>query len=226
MTTIEPKFIPLDFERLDPDVMVRAGREFLDRMWRRRSVRHFTSEPPPKECIDLAIRTACSAPSGANRQPWRFVIVDDRDLKRQIRIAAEKEEKESYEHRFPQEWKDALAPLGTDWRKPFLETAPVLVVVFKETYGRDDRGRKVTNYYVNESVGLACGLFIAAIHSMGLATVTHTPSPMGFLAELLERPANEKPYILFPVGYPADDAKVPDISRKTLDEVVQWNRGE
>ncbi len=226
MTTIEPKFIPLDFERLDPDVMVRAGREFLDRMWRRRSVRHFTSERPPKECIDLAIRTACSAPSGANRQPWRFVIVDDPDLKRRIRIAAEKEEKEGYEHRFPQEWKDALAPLGTDWRKPFLETAPFLVVVFKEIHGRDNRGRKVTNYYVNESVGLACGLFVAAIHSMGLATVTHTPSPMGFLAELLERPANEKPYILFPVGYPADDAKVPDISRKTLDEVVQWNRGE
>jgi nitroreductase len=151
--------------------------------------------------------------------------VDDPDLKRQIRIAAEREEKESYENRMNIEWLEALARLGTDWHKEFLEVAPYLVVVFKESYGKHADGGKVTNYYVNESVGIACGLFIAAIHYMGLATLTHTPSPMGFLSKLLNRPPNEKPYILFPVGYPAADATVPAIERKPLDEVVQWNAG-
>ncbi|MEX0692572.1 MAG: nitroreductase family protein, partial [Gemmatimonadales bacterium] len=146
------------------------------------------------------------------------------DLKRRIRMAAEAEEKESYENRMNAEWLEALARLGTDWHKPFLETAPYLVVVFKESYGQGEAG-KVTNYYVNESVGIACGLFIAALHYMGLATLTHTPSPMGFLSALLRRPPNEKPYILFPVGYPAPDATVPAIERKPLDEVVQWNAG-
>lgn len=216
---------PLVFARYRVDEALARGREFADRMWARRSVRDFTSEVPPRECIELAIRAAASAPSGANRQPWHFVVVDDPDLKRRIREEAEHEEKENYEHRFPQEWKDALAPLGTDWRKPFLEVAPYLVAVFKEVVGVDTKGRKITNYYVNESVGIACGLFVAALQTMGLATLTHTPSPMGFLSRLLGRPPNEKPYILFPVGYPAPDATVPDISRKPASEIVQWNLG-
>jgi nitroreductase len=151
------------------------------------------------------------------------VIVDDPDLKREIREAAETEERENYEHRFPPDWLEALSALGTDWNKEFLEHAPYLVIVFKQSYGVDPDGKKVNNYYVNESVGIACGLFIAALHNMGLATLTHTPSPMGFLSRLLGRPSNEKPYILFPIGYPAADATVPDLKRKSLEEVVQWN---
>lgn len=199
---------------------------FYQFMNRRRSVRTFSDCPVPRELIEYAILTANTAPSGAHRQPWFFVAVNDAELKRQIRIAAEKEEWESYEGgRMPPEWINALAPLGTDWRKPFLEIAPWLVVCFKQSYSVKSNGEKITNYYVNESVGIACGLFIAAIHNMGLVTLTHTPSPMGFLAELLQRPENEKPYILFPVGYPAEDAEVPDIQRKRLDEIVQWNLG-
>jgi nitroreductase len=216
-------FRALDFIRLPPDEMRERGAAFLAHMWARRSVRDFAPDPVPRECIETAIRVAMSAPSGAHRQPWRFVAVDDPALKRRIREAAEREERENYRHRFPDEWKEALAPFGTDWRKPFLETAPYLVVVFRELHGVAPDGRRITNYYVNESVGIACGLFIAALHTMGLATLTHTPSPMGFLSELLGRPANEKPYILFPVGYPAADARVPAIERKAFDEVVQWN---
>jgi len=203
--------------------MITRGRAFLDHMWKRRSVRDFSPDPVPRACIETAIRAAMSAPSGAHRQPWRFVVVDDRDLKRRIREAAEEEERENYQHRFPDEWKEALAPFGTDWHKPFLESAPFLVVVFRELHGVAADGRRVTNYYVNESVGIACGLFIAALHMMGLVTLTHTPSPMGFLSDLLGRPANEKPYILFPVGFPARDARVPAIERKAFEEVVQWN---
>ena len=225
MTAIEPKFVDLVFERVSPEQSVERGRRFYELMNRRRSVRDFSTDPVPRECIDLAIRAAGTAPSGAHRQPWKFVVIDDPALKREIRIAAEQEEKESYEHRFPQEWLDALAPLGTDWRKSFIETVPYVVVVFKEASGRDDRGRRITNYYVNESVGIACGLFIAALHAMGLATLTHTPNPMGFLSRLLKRPSNEKPYILFPVGYPAPDAKVPDLTRKPLSDLVQRNDG-
>ncbi len=205
--------------------MLAAGRRFRELMERRRSVRAFSPDPVPWECIELAIRTACTAPSGAHRQPWRFVVVDDPQLKREIRLVAEREERENYERRYPAEWKEAIAPLGTDWHKPFLETAPYLVVVFKELHGVRPDGTPITNYYVNESVGIACGLFIAALHEMGLVTLTHTPSPMEFLSELLGRPANEKPYVLFPVGYPAANAVVPDLTRKSLDEVVQWNRG-
>ena len=217
--------VPYESERLSAVEMVKRGREFYEFLDRRRSVRDFSSEAPPRECIDLAIRTASTAPSGAHRQPWRFVVVDDPALKKAIREAAEKEEKENYENRFPEEWLEALAPLGTTGDKPFLEEAPYLVIVFKESYGIDADGGKVTNYYVPESVGIACGMFIAALHTMGLVTLTHTPSPMGFLSELLRRPPNEKPYILFPVGYPADGAGVPDLTRKSLDEVVQLNDG-
>ncbi len=225
MGVMSPKFIPLAYERLPPGVMVERGRSFCRQMSRRRSVRDLSAESPPRECIELAVRTAGTAPSGAHRQPWKFVIIDDPALRRAIRRAAEKEERENYEGRFPPEWLAALAPLGTGWRKPFLETAPYLVVVFKESYGREKDGGKVTNYYVNESVGIACGLFIAALQSMGLATLTHTPSPMGFLSRLLKRPPNEKPYILFPVGYPAEGATVPDLKRKTWEELTQVNDG-
>jgi len=225
MTVETPIFVPLDFQRRAPEEMTARAGAFRDLMWRRRSVRYFSPDPVPWALVETAVRTAQSAPSGAHRQPWHFVIVDNADLKRQIRIAAEHEEKESYENRMNAEWLEALARLGTDWRKEFLEIAPYLVIVFKESFGRDEHGTKVTNYYVNESVGIACGLFIAAIHNMGLVTLTHTPSPMGFLSELLHRPPNEKPYILFPVGYPAPDAVVPDLERKAFDEVVQWNAG-
>jgi iodotyrosine deiodinase len=225
MSPATPPFVPLQFTRRAPEEMVARARAYFESMRARRSVRDFSDDVPPRECIDYAIKVAGTAPSGAHRQPWKFVVVDDPRLKTAIRGAAEQEERESYEHRFPQEWLDALAPLGTDWHKPFLEVAPYLVVVFKETYGTDTRGRRITNYYVNESVGIACGLFIAALHHMGLVTLTHTPNPMGFLSELLNRPANEKPYILFPVGYPAEDAQVPNLTRKGMDELVQENAG-
>lgn len=208
--------------------MLRRAREFQEEMARRRSVRFFSPDPVPRELIELALRTAASAPSGANRQPWRFVAVSDPEIKRRIRIAAEAEERESYEGgRMPPEWLEALLPLGTDWRKPFLEAVPWIVVVFAERHGTNADGTVRKNYYVSESVGIACGLFIAALHRMGLATLTHTPSPMGFLSSILGRPPNEAPYILFPVGYPAANATVPDIPRKPLEELAVWNpRGE
>lgn len=202
------------------------ARAFYQFMNRRRSVRAFSNRSVPRELIEYAILTANTAPSGAHRQPWYFVAVDNADLKKQIREAAEKEEWENYEGgRMPPQWLAALAPLDTDWHKPFLEIAPWLVVCFKQSYSVDAQGEKMTNYYVNESVGIACGLFIAAIHNMGLVTLTHTPSPMGFLSKLLRRPENEKPFILFPVGYPEAGVEVPDLRRKHLAEIVQWNLG-
>jgi nitroreductase len=205
--------------------MIERGRNFWREMSERRSVRQFSSKPVPRECIELAIRTAASAPSGANRQPWRFVVVSDPAVKRQIREAAEVEERQSYEGgRMPPEWLEALAPLGTDWRKPFLETVPWLVVVFEEIYQVSGEGKRLKSYYSKESVGIACGLFVAALHIMGLVTLTHTPSPMAFLSQILGRPQNERPFILFPVGYPADDATVPDLTRKGLEEVSMWVR--
>lgn len=222
----EPRFVPLAFERLAPAVMRERALAFHEAMDARRSVRDFAPDPVPRELIELAIRTASTAPSGAHRQPWRFVAVSDAAIKREIRLAAEAEERESYEGgRMPDEWLRALAPLGTTWQKPYLETVPWIVVVFEEIYGVGPRGENIKNYYVKESVGIACGLFIAALHTMGLATLTHTPSPMGFLSKILERPLNEKPYILFPIGYPAPGASVPDIRRKALDEVAVWNPG-
>ncbi len=203
--------------------MLARARAHYEHMNTRRSVRHFAPDPVPRELVEYAIRTASTAPSGANRQPWRFVAVADAAVKREIRIAAEGEERTNYEGgRMPPDWIEALTPLGTGWQKPFLETAPWLVVVFEERHGVKDDGGVRKNYYVKESVGIACGLFIAALHEMGLATLTHTPSPMGFLAKILGRPANEVPYILFPVGYPAPDCQVPDITRKGLEEVAVW----
>lgn len=216
-------FIPYHRERLPEDQMHRRADEFFELIDTRRSVRDFSADPVPRELIEKAIRTASTAPSGAHKQPWRFVAVSDPAIKRRIRIEAEAEEKETYSNRMSDEWREALAPIGTDWQKPFLETVPWIVVCFEELYGVDDEGNKSKNYYVPQSVGLACGFFIAALHNMGLSTLTHTPSPMKFLNNILGRPKNEKPYILFPVGYPAEGAQVPDLSRKPLDEVAIWN---
>lgn len=215
--------IPLFFERFSPERQRELSREFLASMRTRRSVRAFASEPVPFELIENAVRAAASAPSGANQQPWRFVVVKDPAVKRRIREAAEAEEKENYERRFPDEWLEALAPFGTDWRKEFLELAPYLIVVFRIDYGLregDAEEQKVKHYYVQESVGIACGFLLAALHWCGLATLTHTPSPMGFLSEILERPKNERPYLLIPVGYPADGATVPAIDKKPIGEVM------
>lgn len=224
----EPRFLPLPFERLSSAEARRRSEEFLSRMQTRRSVRHFSAEPVEVDLVINAVRAAAAAPSGANRQPWRFVLVSDPAIRREIRIAAEAEEKASYERRMPPEWLEALAPLGTDWHKPFLETAPYLIAVFRMDYepvppaGGVEDGTlvKKKNYYVSESVGLACGFLLAALHLAGLATLTHTPSPMAFLNRILGRPAHEKPYLLIPVGLPAPDAFVPDIVRKPLEEVL------
>lgn len=224
MSEQQPRFVPYAPERLPVEESLARGRAFEARMQARRSVRHFAADPVPREAIEIAIRTASTAPSGAHRQPWRFVAVDDPKTKREIRIAAEKEERISYEGgRMPPEWLEALAPLGTDWRKPYLETAPWLVVVFEEVHGIREDGGPRKNYYAKESVGIACGLFVCALQSMGLCTLTHTPSPMGFLGRILDRPRNERPYILFPVGYAAPEARVPDLTRKPLSEVAIWN---
>lgn len=223
--TTEPAYrpVPLSFQRLDPAEQRARLRAFGDRMRVRRTVRHYSSEPVPDALIDEAIAVAGSAPSGANLQPWQFVVVRDPEVKRHIRAAAEEEERAFYEQRAPAEWLDALAPLGTDWQKPFLETAPCLIVVFRVDYGirRDERGEEhhIKHYYAGESVGIACGFLLAALHVAGLATLTHTPSPMGFLASILGRPKNEKPYLLIPVGFPAADAVVPSIVKKPLDQI-------
>ena len=206
-------------ERLSHEEAIAAARAFHDTLLLRRTVRDFSSDPVPREVLDLAIAAANSAPSGANMQPWRFVVVTDPAIKREIRAAAEQEEYENYNGRMPEEWLAVLAPLQTDWHKEFLEIAPALIVVFKEDYGVRADGSRVTHYYVNESVGIACGFLLAALNAAGLATLTHTPSPMGFLRRILGRPVNEKPFLLIPVGYPADSCRVPQIRKKSLDEV-------
>lgn len=224
MTSKTYPHIPFAYEEKPESVILEEAKKFYNQMNKRRSIRFFSNKPVPRECIEYAISTANTAPSGAHKQPWTFVIVDDPILKKQIREAAEEEERISYEEgRMTPEWLQALAPLGTDWHKPFLEIAPYLVVCFRQNYGLKENGEKITHYYVHESVGIACGLFIAAIHTMGLVTLTHTPSPMQFLSKILNRPENEKPFILFPVGYPAKDATVPDLKRKDLRDIVQWN---
>ena len=225
MTTGRPDFIPHPHRRLPAEEMFRRAEEFFAEMQRRRSVRDFSPEPVPRELIELAIRTASTAPSGAHRQPWRFVAVDDPAIKRRIRVAAEDEERRQLRGR-PLPARVARGPgparhhLG---EAPPGDRALAGGGVRGAVRRRRRRANKRKNYYVKESVGIACGLFIAALHHMGLATLTHTPSPMRFLSEILGRPANEKPYILFPVGYPAADARVPDLRRKSLDEVAVWN---
>jgi iodotyrosine deiodinase len=216
-------FVPLAFSRRPEAEMRARAEEFFRLMDARRSVRDFSSDPVPRELVERAIETASTAPSGAHRQPWRFVAVSEPDLKRRIREAAETEERESYGGRMPPDWLAALAPLGTDADKAYLETVPWIVVLFEVTASDTEPGQK--NYYVRESCGIAAGLFIAALHNMGLATLTHTPSPMRFLSELLGRPRSERPLVLFPIGYPAPDALVPAIERKPLSEVSVWNPG-
>lgn len=217
-------FIPLQWERLAPEESQARVRAFRESMARRRSVRHFSSEPLPAGVLEEAIACAASAPSGANQQPWTFVVVEDAALKARLREAAEAEERESYERRMSEEWLEALAPLGTDWHKPHFTEAPAIIVVFEQLYGLrpqpDGSVKKVKHYYVQESVGLAVGLLIAALTQAGLATLVHTPSPMGFLREVLGRPENERAFAVLPVGYPAADARVPDIRKKALGEVL------
>jgi nitroreductase len=217
------KQIPYEFQRREEKEMLQRANSFCALMGKRRSIRLFSPDPVPRELIEAAIRTAATAPSGANRQPWRFVVVGNSATKKRIRIAAEKEERLSYARRMPDEWLEALEPIGTDWRKEFLETVPWIVVVFAISYDLLDQNVKRKNYYVQESVGIACGLFISAIHNMGLTTLTHTPSPMNFLSEILNRPQNERPFLLFPVGYPAGEVTVPDLSKKELEEILVWH---
>jgi iodotyrosine deiodinase len=217
---------PLDFERLPADVQLERSRELMTHMQKRRTVRDFSTELVPFELIENAVAAAASAPSGANQQPWTFVVVSDPAIKREVRQAAEAEERKSYERRMSEEWLDALAPLGTDWRKPHLEDAPYLIVVFVQPYSYDADGGKVKHYYALESVGIAVGMLLTSLHHAGLATLTHTPSPMHFLREILKRPDNERPLVVIPVGYPAKDARVPVITKKPLDEVLIHLDGE
>jgi len=216
-----PRFVPYRPPHLPVDeVLARAEANFQEAD-ARRSVRLFSSEPVPRRAIELAIQAASTAPSGAHQQPWTFVAVGDPEIKHRIRLAAEAEERENYEGgRMPPEWVEELAQIGTDWHKDFLEVVPWIVVLFEQTHGAFSDGSLKKHYYARESVGIACGMFIAAIHRMGMATLTHTPSPMGFLREILGRPANERPFVLLPVGYPAPDAEVPDLTRKPLEDVA------
>jgi nitroreductase len=202
--------------------MIRRAADFYAEIRRRRTVRDFSDRPVPRAVIEACLRAAGTAPNGANLQPWHFVVIQDPAVKRQIRLAAEAEEQEFYDRRAPEEWLDALAPLGTDANKPFLETAPYLIAIFAQPYGLLPDGRKVKHYYVSESVGIATGFLIAALHHAGLATLTHTPSPMNFLNDILERPTHERPYLLLVVGHPAADAQVPRITKKPLDEIVTF----
>jgi iodotyrosine deiodinase len=213
---------PLDFTRLSDEEALRRSREFLARVAERRSVRQFSTEPVPHELIENAIRAAGTAPSGANQQPWTFVVVSDPELKARIREAAEHAEDLLYTQRASDEYLEAIEPIGTDARKPHVTDAPHLIVVFEQAWSRDADGEKRKNYYVRESVGIAVGFLLLALHSSGLATLTHAPSPMGFLKEILERPENERPFLLIPVGYPAEDAEVPVLEKKPLGEIADF----
>lgn len=205
------------------DEMNTRAAAFTQWMNERRTCRDFSDKPIPKEVIENIILSASTAPSGAHKQPWTFCVVTNPDIKSKIRVEAEKEEYESYNGRMPEDWKKDLLPLQTDWKKEFLEIAPYLIIVFKKSYDFDADGKKTNTYYANESCGLACGFLLAAIHNAGLVALTHTPSPMNFLSKVLNRPVNEKPYLLIPVGYAAEDCWVPDIQRKSLDEVSSWH---
>lgn len=217
-----PDFIPLDFAEYPPEEMLARAKAFYDSLRRRRSVRQFSDQPVDQALIEPCLRTAGSAPSGANMQPWHFVVVSDPEVKAQIRQAAEEEERQFYERRATDQWLEALAPMGTDASKPFLETAPYLIAIFAVRHGVSVDGQTVPHYYVSESVGIATGFLIAAIHQAGLACLTHTPSPMGFLNGILDRPENERPFLLLVVGHPSDDAQVPNISRKALPDIATF----
>jgi len=219
----KPKFIPLpDFRKISPDDMIKRSDVFYKKMKKRRTVREFSNQPVPREVILNCIKTAATAPNGANKQPWHFVVISNPEIKRKIREAAEKEEWEFYHNRAPDEWLTALENLGTDEHKPFLEDAPYLIAIFSKSYGIKENGEIDKHYYVKESVGIATGMLITAIHEAGLVSLTHTPSPMGFLNEILNRPSNEKPFLLLVVGYPSPETRVPKITKKSLDEIVTF----
>jgi len=222
MSDPKEEFIPLAGTRYPVSEMLNRSREMFREMNQRRTVRDFSDRPVPKEIIEYILQTASTAPSGANKQPWTFCVVSDPVIKHQIREAAEKEEYENYHGRMSDEWLEDLKKFGTNHIKPFLDIAPYLIVVFKKAYDIGPDGEKEKNYYVNESVGLASGFLLAAIHHAGLVSVTHTPSPMNFLQKVLNRPENERPFLLIPVGFPAQDAKVPNIDRKGLAEMSAW----
>jgi iodotyrosine deiodinase len=217
---VEHRPVPLVFERLPAEESVTRSRAFLELVRSRRSVRSFSREPVPSELIENAVAAAGTAPSGAHLQPWTFVVVSDPEVKRRIREAAEEAERDFYDRLAPPEWLEALRPLGTDFVKEHLTDAPYLIAVFEQAYGVGGAGRRRKHYYAKESVGIAVGFLLAALHASGLVALTHTPSPMGFLRRILERPANERPFVLIPVGYPAEDCRVPDIERKPLDEIL------
>lgn len=214
-------FVPLEFEKSEISDVSQRAKEIYEELDSRRTVREFSSEPVPRSVIEDLILAASTAPSGAHKQPWTFCAVTDPEIKSRIRKAAEKEEYENYHGRMSDEWLNDLEPLQTDWNKAFLEIAPWLVIIFRKSYDLDD-GEKKKNYYVQESVGIASGMLLSAVHRAGLVALTHTPSPMNFLCEILGRPKNEKPFLLIPVGFPADDVKVPDLKRKGLDDVAEF----
>lgn len=216
-------FIPLDnYIEYSADEMIKRSTEFYNQVKNRRTVRDFSNKPVSREVIENCIKAAGTAPSGANLQPWHFVVISSLDVKKKIRIAAEEEEKEFYSNRAPKEWLEALEPLGTNANKPFLETAPYLVAIFYKSYDQLSDGRQVKQYYAMESTGIATGILITAIHNAGLVSLTHTPSPMNFLNEILNRPKNERPFLLLVVGYPSKDAKIPDIKKKSLQEIASF----
>lgn len=221
----EPEYEPLAFTRRPLDEMRERAAAWYAELDARRTTRDFSTEPVPRDLIELAIASAGTAPSGAHTQPWTFVAISDPGLQQRIREAAEAEERRTYTERMSDEWRRALAPLGTDWVKTHITDAPWVVVLFKRAYELLPDGTQAKNYYVGESVGIAAGLFVSAVHRMGLATLTHTPNPMGFLRDLLGRPRNETAVLLFPVGYPAADARVPRLERKPLDEIAVWFEG-
>ena len=209
----------INFSKISTDEMNLRSKSLLHQIQQRRSVRDFSSQNVPIEVIKNCIKTAASAPSGANKQPWHFSLVQDKKIKKEIRVAAESEEKQFYEHRASKEWLEDLNQFGTDWKKPFLETAPFLIIIFSQVFEKNADGENRKNYYVNESVGIAAGFLLVALHNAGLATLTHTPSPMNFLAKILKRPENERAYLLIPVGYPSKNAKVPIISKKPFSKI-------
>lgn len=222
MTERTARFERLNHQSVEPDEMIRRAAGHYEHLKRRRTVREFSNRPVPRAVIESCLRTAGTAPNGANLQPWHFVVVSDPAVKARIRVEAEREEREFYEHKAPREWLDALAPLGTDASKPFLEIAPFLIVIFAQSYGELPDGRRVKHYYVQESVGIATGFLIAGLHHAGLVSLTHTPSPMGFLNRILGRPTNERPYLILVCGYPADDATVPVITKKPLEDIATF----
>ena len=219
---MKPEFIPLDFKFLSEEEMINNSKDFYNEIKRRRTVREFSYKDVPEEIIINCIKAAGTAPNGANLQPWHFVVVKDKNIKRKIRAAAEEEEKEFYSTRAPEEWLKALEPLGTDENKPFLEAAPFLIVIFSKSYDVNSEGEKTKNYYAIESTGIAAGILITALHHSGLATLTHTPSPMKFLNEILNHPPNEKPFLILVAGYPAKEVKVPDIKKKSISEITTF----